>query len=262
MMRYSANLTMLFNDVPFEERFGRAAAAGFRAVEFLFAHNVDQAMVARELERHGLELVLFDPEAGDFAAGDRGYLCDPGRRDHLLRTVEDAIGTARRLGCTRLNVLAGNRPPGVADAELRGTVVANLRQAAPLARQAGITLLIEALNTWESPRYYLGGARLGLEIVAEVDEPNVRFQFDCYHVQRMEGQLIDGLVKNLARIGHVQIADVPGRHEPGTGEVNYANVLAALEAAGYDGYVGLEYRPSGGTEDSLAWLPRAARGRR
>ena len=262
MIRYSANLTMLFNEVPFFERFERAAAAGFRAVEFLFIHNVDQDLVARELERHGLDLVLFDPEGGDFAAGDRGYLCDPGRRDHLLKTIEDAVRTAERLRCRRLNVLVGNRVEGVADAAMRRTVVDNLKGAAPLARAAGITLLIEVLNTWESPRYFLDRSRLGLEVVREVAEPNVRFQFDCYHIQRMEGQLIDGLTQNVEWIGHVQLADVPGRHEPGTGEVNYANVLAALDRAGYDGYVGLEYRPSGRTEESLHWLPREARGRR
>jgi len=262
MIRYAANLTMLFNEAPFLERFERAAAAGFRAVEFLFAHNVDQDGVARALEAHGLELVLFDPEAGDFPGGDRGYLCDAGRRDHLMRTVKEAIETAGRLGCRRLNVLAGNRVDGLTDAVMRRTVIENLKRAAPVARAAGITLLIEALNTWESPRYFLDRSRLGLEIVEEVSEPNVRFQYDAYHMQRMEGQLIDGLTKNLQWIGHVQIADVPGRHEPGTGEVNYGNVLAALEKAGYEGYVGLEYRPSGKTEDSLAWLPREARGRR
>jgi hydroxypyruvate isomerase len=262
MVRYAANLTMLFNEVPFLERFERAAAAGFRSVEFLFAHNVDQAGVQRELARHRLELVLFDPEGGDFPAGDRGYLCDPGRRDHLMKTIEDAIGTARRLGCRRLNVLAGNRVDGVGDGEMRRTVVENLRRAAPLARAAGITLLIEALNTWESPRYFLDRSRAGLDIVREVAEPNVRFQYDCYHMQRTEGQLIETLTKNIEWIGHVQLADVPGRHEPGTGEVNYANVLAALDGAGYDGFMGLEYRPSGKTEDSLGWLPREARGRR
>jgi hydroxypyruvate isomerase len=262
MIRYAANLTMLFNEVPFLERFERAAAAGFRAVEFLFAHTADQDAMARAIETHGLELVLFDPEAGDFAAGDRGYLCDPRQRDRLMKTIEDAIATARRLGCRRLNVLAGNRVEGVPDEAMRRTVVENLRQAAPLARAAGITLLIEALNTWESPRYFLDHSRLGLDIVQEVGEPNVRFQYDAYHMQRMEGQLIDGLTKNLEWIGHVQIADVPGRHEPGTGEVNYGNVLAALDRAGYTGYVGLEYRPAGSTEDSLSWLPREARGRR
>jgi hydroxypyruvate isomerase len=262
MVRYAANLTMLYNEVPFLERFERAAAAGFRAVEFLFAHNVDQDGVARELRAHGLELVLFDPEGGDFPAGDRGYLCDPGRRDHLLKTVEAAIATAQRLGCRRLNVLAGNRPEGASEAEMRRTVVENLGRAAPLARAAGITLLVEGLNTWESPRYFLDRSRLGLEIVREIGAPNVRFQYDCYHMQRMEGQLIETLTRSLEWIGHVQIADVPGRHEPGTGEVNYANVLRALETAGYDGYVGLEYRPSGKTDESLGWLPREARARR
>jgi hydroxypyruvate isomerase len=262
MTRYAANLTMLFNEVPFLERFERAAAAGFRAVEFLFIHNVDADAVARELKRHDLELVLFDPEGGDFPAGDRGYLCDPARRDHLHTTIQEAVTVARRVGCRRLNVLAGNRPSGVAEHLLRRTVVENLKRAVPLAREAGITLLVEMLNTWESPRYFLDRLEVGLDIVREVAEPNVRFQFDCYHVQRMEGQLIDGLIRNLPWIGHVQIADVPGRHEPGSGEIHYANVLAALDRAGYEGFVGLEYRPSGKTEDSLAWLPREARTRR
>jgi len=262
MLRYAANLTMLFNELPFLERFERAAAAGFRAVEFLFVHDVDQDGVGRELQRHGLDLVLFDPEAGDFAGGERGYLCDPGRRDHCLRTIEDAIARARRLGCRRLNVLAGNRVAGVDADAMRRTVVETLGRAAPLAGAAGITLLIEVLNTWESPRYFLDRSRLALEIVREVGAPNVRFQFDCYHIQRMEGQLIEGLTTHLEWIGHVQIADVPGRHEPGTGEVNYQNVLAALERAGYEGYVGLEYRPAGKTEESLGWLPREARARR
>jgi hydroxypyruvate isomerase len=262
MIRYAANLTMLFNETPFLDRFERAAAAGFWAVEFLFIHTVDAGAVEQALQRHGLELVLFDPEGGDFTAGDRGYLCDPARRDHLLGTIENAVATARRVGCRRLNVLAGNRPPGIAERVLRQTVVENLRRAAPLAREAGITLLVEVLNRWESPRYFLDRLDLALDIVREVGEPNVRFQYDCYHLQRMEGQLIDGLMKSLPWIGHVQIADVPGRHQPGTGEIHYANVLSALERAGYDGYVGLEYRPSGPTEDSLAWLPREARARR
>jgi hydroxypyruvate isomerase len=262
MVRYAANLTMLFNEVAFLERFARAAAAGFRAVEFLFIHNVDREAVAQELRRHDLTLALFDPEGGDFPAGDRGYLCDPGRSEHCRQTIQTAIATARPLSCRRLNVLAGNRVDGASDAEMRRAAVETLRWAAPLAASAGITLLIEVLNTWESPRYFLDRSRLALDVVREVGAPNVRFQFDCYHLQRMEGQLIDGLVKNLEWIGHVQIADVPGRHEPGTGEVNYPNVLAALDRAGYDGYVGLEYRPSGVTEDSLSWLPREARARR
>jgi hydroxypyruvate isomerase len=262
MIRYAANLTLLFTEVPFLDRFERAAAAGFRAVEFLFAHNVDQDAVERALRRHELELVLFDPEGGDFAAGDRGYLCDPRRRDHLMKTIEDAIATARRLGCRRLNVLAGNRAEGVSDETMRRTVVENLKTAAPLARAAGITLMVEALNTWESPRYFLDRSRLGLEIVREVGESSVRFQYDVYHMQRMEGELTTTLIRNLEWIGHVQIADVPGRHQPGTGEINYPHVLGALESAGYDGYVGLEYRPSGTTEDSLGWLPREARARR
>ncbi len=258
MLRYAANLTLLFTEVPFLERFGRAARAGFRAVEFLFAHTEDIEGIEREIRRYGLEVILFDPEAGDFAAGDRGYLCDPRQRGHGFETIEEAVATAKRLGVRRLNVLAGNRVEGVSDEEHRRTVVENLRRAAPLAESAGITLLIEALNTFEHPRYYLDRSRLGLEIVREVGHANVRFQYDVYHMQRMEGRLTETLLENLPLIGHIQIADVPGRHQPGTGEINFPFLLQALEAAGYEGYVSLEYRPSGRTEESFTWLDPAA----
>ena len=255
MLRYAANLTLLFTEVPFLERFGRAAAAGFRAVEFLFAHTEDVDGIEQEIRRgQGLEVILFDPEAGDFASGDRGYLCDPRKREHCFKTIEDAVATAGRLGVRRLNVLAGNRVDGVSAEEHRRTVVENLRRAAPLAEKAGITLLIEALNPFEHPRYYLDHSRLGLEIVREVDRPNVRFQYDVYHMQRTEGRLTETLLENLPLIGHIQIADVPGRHEPGTGEINFPFLLGALGAAGYEGYVGLEYRPSRRTEESFAWM--------
>lgn len=259
MLKYAANLTLLFTEVPFLERFGRAAAAGFRAVEFLFAHTEDVGGIEREIKQHGVEVVLFDPEAGDFSSGDRGYLCVPSRRDHCLKTIEDAVVTAKQLGVRRLNVLAGNRVEGLSAEDHRRTVVENLRRAAPLAERAGITLLVEALNRFEHPRYYLDHSRLGLEIVREVNHANVRFQYDVYHMQRIEGNLIETLLESLPLIGHIQIADVPGRHEPGTGEINFPFLLQALEGAGYNGYVGLEYRPSGRTEDSFAWLPRNKR---
>jgi len=252
---------MLYNEVPFLERFEKAAASGFRAVEFLFIHNVDASAVEQALKKHGLELVLFDPEGGDFPAGDRGYLCDPGRRDHLLATIQDAVKVARQVGCRRLNVLAGNRPPGVSERILRRTVVENLKRAAPVAREAGVTLMVEVLNTWESPRYFLDRLEFALDIIREVGEPNVRFQFDCYHIQRMEGQLIDGLVKNLAWVGHVQIADVPGRHEPGTGDLPFDAFFATLAAAGYEGDAGLEFLPTRPVAETLVAVRERVAGR-
>jgi hydroxypyruvate isomerase len=263
MPRYAANLNLLFNEVPMLERYGRAAAAGFTHVEVLFPYKDGADRVAEELKRHNLELVLFDTEPGDFAGGDRGYLCQPGQGDYLEQTFRDAVELAGRLGCRRLNVLAGNLLDGVSRDDHRRAAAEGLKRLAPLAERAGIMLLIEALNAPANPRYFLTNSKLGFELVREVGSPAVKFQYDAYHLQVMEGNLIETVTKNMGDIGHVQIGDVPGRHEPGTGEVNYANFFAALDRSGYDGYVGLEYIPAGNTEEGLdAWLPRAARANR
>lgn len=254
MARFAANLTLLFNEWPVLERFRAARDAGFRYVEMLFPFHYDVDAIQRELEACEQELVLFDTDPGDFAAGDRGYLCHPGQEERFLASVRDAVRLAQRLGTRRLNALAGLVPAGVSFEQARSTVVGNLRRAAPIVEDAGLVLLIEALNTYETPGYFLSSSRLGFEIVAEVDRPAVQFQYDAYHLQIMEGNLISTIRANVARIGHVQIADVPGRHQPGTGEVNYRNVLAALDAAGYAGFVGLEYRPDPSTLESFGWM--------
>lgn len=263
MPRYAANLNMLFTEVPMLERYARAAAAGFTHVEVLFPYRDGLERVAEELRRHQLELVLFDTEPGDFAGGERGFLCQPGEGDRVVEDFRRALEIAQRLGCTRLNVLAGNLKEGYSWEDHRRAAVETLRRLAPLAEQAGVTVLIEALNAPANPRYFLTNSRLGFELVREVNSPAVKFQYDAYHLQIMEGNLIETVTKNIAAIGHVQIADVPGRHEPGTGEINYPNFLAALDRAGYSGFVGLEYAPAGNTEEGLdAWLPRAARASR
>lgn len=260
MPRFAANLNLGFNEVPMLERYGRAAAAGFTHVEVLFPYRDGTDRVAAELQRHGLELVLFDAEPGDFAGGERGYLCQPGQADYLERTFREAIDIARTLRCTRINVLAGNLVDGVTWDDQRRTAVAGLKRLAPLAEQHGVQLLIEALNAPANPRYFLTTSKFGLELVREVGSPAVKFQYDAFHLQIMEGNLIDTVSSNIADIGHVQIGDVPGRHEPGTGEINYPNFFAALDRCGYDGFVGLEYIPAGNTEEGLdGWLPRAAR---
>jgi hydroxypyruvate isomerase len=263
MPRFAANLNLQFNDAPMLERYGRAAAAGFTDVEVLFPYKDGADQVAAELKRHNLGLVLFDTEPGDFAGGERGYLCQPGKGDFLEQTFRDGVALAKQLGCRRLNVLAGNILEGVSWDEHRRTAVEGLRRLEPIAEQAGVMLLIEALNQPANPRYFLTSSKLGFELVREVNSPAVKFQYDAYHLQIMEGNLIETVTQNIADVGHVQIGDVPGRHEPGTGEINYSNFFAALDRSGYDGYVGLEYVPAGNTEEGLdAWLPRAARANR
>jgi hydroxypyruvate isomerase len=263
MPRFAANLNLQFNEVPMLERYARAAAAGFTHVEVLFPYNDGPQRVAEELQRHDLELVLFDADPGDFIGGDRGYLCQPDQQERLDQTFRQAVELGQELGCRRINVLAGNVQDGVSWDDHRQTAVDGLRRLAPLAQEAGVTLLVEALNANENLRYFLTNSRLGFELVREVASPAVKFQYDAYHLQIMEGNLIDTFSKHVTDIGHVQIGDVPGRHEPGSGEINYANFLAAVDRSGYDGYIGLEYRPASDTEEGLdAWLPRSARANR
>ena len=262
-MRYAANLSLMFAEYPEMERFKRAAEAGFTHVEMLFPFHFDLDQIERELKENGQTMILFDTDAGDFAGGDRGYLCHPDKKEQFYQSVKDAIAIAPRLGTKLLNALAGKVPPGVSFEEARATVVENLKRAAPLAEDAGIVLMSEGLNSVQTPGYFLDTSRLGFEIVDEVGSPAVKYQYDVYHMQIMEGNLIDTIRANVARIAHIQIADVPGRHEPGTGEINYPNVLKAIDEAGYEGYVALEYVPSGSTEAGLdAWLPREKRGNR
>ncbi len=259
-MRCAANLTLMFAEYDVMERFARAAEAGFTHVEMLFPFHYDLDGIERELKANGLEMVLFDTDAGDFAGGERGYLCDPARKERFQQSVRDAIAVARRLGTRRLNALAGKVPPGVSFEQARATVVENLKRSASLAEEAGVLLMSEGLNTLQNPGYFLDTSKLGFEIVAEVGSPAVKYQYDVYHMQIMEGNLIETIRKNVGQIGHSQIADVPGRHEPGTGEINYANVLNAIDESGYEGFVALEYVPAAGTEAGLdAWLPRDQR---
>ena len=263
MPKFAANLNLQFNEVPMLERYGRAAAAGFSHVEVLFPYKDGLDQVEAELKRHRLQLVLFDTEPGNFPAEIAGTFASPGQGDYLEQTFRDGVALAQRLECTRLNVLAGNLIDGPSWDEHRRAALDGLRRLAPLAEQAGITLLIEALNAPANPRYFLTNSRLGLELVAEVGSPAVKFQYDAFHLQIMEGNLIETVTSNLADVAHVQIGDVPGRHEPGSGEINYPNFFAALDRAGYDGFVGLEYIPAGNTEEGLdGWLPRAARANR
>lgn len=253
MPKLAANLSLLFADGPFPDRFGRAAAAGFRRVEFQFPYAFALDDVAAALEAHGLSCELFNLPAGDWAAGERGIAAHPARVAEFRRGVATALAYAARLGCPRLNCLAGLRDPAVAEGEQRATLVANLRFAAAALAERGLTLLVEPLNARDVPGFLLSGSRDALALIDEVGAPNLLLQYDVYHMQRGEGELAATIAANLARIGHIQIADTPGRHQPGTGEINYRFLLPHLDAIGYAGVVGLEYIPAGPTEASLGW---------
>lgn len=256
MPRFAANLTMMFTEHPFLDRFERAARAGFEAVEFLLPYAHPAADIRRRLDDHGLTLVLHNLPAGDWDAGERGIACHPDRVDEFRAGVVQAVAYARALGVEKLNCLAGKAPAGVADALLRSTFVENLRHAASALGDAGLRLLIEPVNDFDIPGFYLTRTAQAASVLDEVGAANAFIQYDLYHAQRMEGELAATLEKYLPRIGHVQLADNPGRHEPGSGEINYPFLFAHLDRIGYAGWVGCEYKPASTTEAGLAWLLR------
>jgi hydroxypyruvate isomerase len=254
MPRFAANLTMLFGEVDFLDRFEAAARAGFRGVEYLFPYDWPAAVLRERLDRHGLVQVLHNLPAGDWAKGERGIACHPDRVGEFQDGVGRAIDYATALGCPRVNCLAGIAPPGVAPERLRETLVANLRFAAARLGAAGIRLLVEPINTRDIPGFWLHRTAQAVSVLDEVGSPNLALQYDAYHMQVMEGDLARTIEANLPRIGHVQVADNPGRHEPGTGEIHYPFLFAHLDRIGYAGWVGCEYRPAATTEAGLSWL--------
>ena len=258
MPKLAANLTMLFNEVPFLERFEAAASAGFRGVEFQFPYAFEADRIAEKLKANGLDLVLHNLPAGNWEAGERGIACDPGRIGQFQDSVEEAIRYARVLGATQLNCLAGIAPPGVSAEQARATLVGNLKFAAGKLKEEGIDLLIEPINTFDIPGFFLSGTQQALAIIADTGSDNLYLQYDIYHMQRMEGELAATIKANLPMIRHIQLADNPGRFEPGTGEINYRFLLAMLDEIGYAGWVGCEYKPKAGTALGLGW--RAAHG--
>lgn len=254
MPRFAANLSMLFTDVPFLDRFERAARAGFRAVEFLFPYDHDAAELHARLDDCGLEQVLFNLPPGDWQAGDRGTAALPHRRDEFRASVEEALAYARVLGCPRLHAMSGVLPPDADPAACERTFVGNMRFAADAAAADGITLLVEALNDRDVPGYFVARQRRALDLVRRIDRPNVAVQLDYYHAQIMDGDLTHLTEELAGSIGHVQIASVPDRSEPDHGEVDFTHVFATLDRIGYDGWVGCEYRPRGETEAGLDWV--------
>jgi hydroxypyruvate isomerase len=252
--RFAANLSMLWPDLEPFQRFDAAAAVGFAQVEMLFPHELDADRLAVTLENLDLEMVDFDPYPGDWAGGERGLLALPGREQEVFDGVRDAIALATRIGTTRLNCLVGIPPAGVTDEQARETVIANLTRIAPLAQDAGVTLMVEAINNVDIPGYWAGTVAAAAGLVKAVGHPNVRLQLDQYHAAMAGEDAIECLRTYFPLVAHVQIADAPGRHEPGTGVQPIAAFLRELDHLGYDGFVGLEYRPLVDTASSLAWL--------
>ncbi len=253
MPRFAANLTMLFNELPFMQRFEAAAKAGFKAVEYLFPYAYDKKELAAALKANGLAQVLHNLPAGDWDGGERGIGCHPDRVSEFREGVGRAIDYATALGCPKVNCLLGKLPAGVTAADARKVVVDNLRFAAKELEGAGIRLLIEPINTFDIPGFYLNRTDQALSILDEVGSPNLLVQYDIYHAQRMEGELGNTLSKHITRIGHIQLADNPGRGEPGTGEINYPWLFRHIDAIGYDGWIGCEYKPRGTTAEGLGW---------
>jgi len=258
MPKFAANLTMLYNEIDFLDRFEAAAKSGFAGVEYLFPYAFPKEQLAECLAKHGLTQVLHNLPAGDWAAGERGIACHPNRVGEFQDGVGKAIEYARALGCKQVNCLAGIAPKDVGHDRVRATFVDNLRLAADQLAAAEIKLLIEPINTFDIPGFYLSHTRQALDLIRDTGSTNLYLQYDIYHMQRMEGELAATMRAHLGQIAHIQLADNPGRNEPGTGEINYRFLLGFLDSIGYAGWIGCEYKPKGNTVEGLVW--RAAHG--
>ena len=254
MPQFAANLTMLFNEVPFMERFEKAAKSGFQAVEFLFPYAFPVGEIKQKLEQHNLKLVLHNLPAGDWDAGERGIACLPDRITEFQDGVAKAIAYAKALDVKQINCLAGKIPAEADFDLLKKTFISNLRYAATALKKADIKLLIEPINTFDIPGFYLSKTQQALDILNEVGSDNLFIQYDIYHAQRMEGELCKTIEANLSKISHIQLADNPGRNEPGTGEINYPHLFQFIDSIGYQGWIGCEYKPASNTEAGLGWI--------
>ncbi|MCG2591865.1 hydroxypyruvate isomerase [Ramlibacter sp. XY19] len=254
MPKFAANLTMLFTELPFLDRFAAARAAGFDAVEYLFPYEYPKEELAARLRANRLKQVLHNLPAGDWAAGERGIACLPDRVEEFRAGVARAIDYAHAVDCPQLNCLAGKLPTGCSRELAQRTLVGNLRFAANELAHAGIRLLVEPINTFDIPGFFLTRSDQALALIEEVGSDNLFLQYDLYHAQRMEGELAGTLSRHLDRIAHIQLADNPGRNEPGTGEINYPFLFRHLEALGYKGFVGCEYKPLTTTAEGLGWM--------
>ncbi|WP_323011993.1 hydroxypyruvate isomerase [Castellaniella sp.] len=257
MPKFAANLSMLFTEIDFLDRFAAAAKAGFQGVEYLFPYAYAKEDLVQRLKDNNLAQVLHNLP-GDWEAGERGIACHPDRVQEFKQGVAQAIEYAQALGCPQVNCLAGKIPAGTDQATAHKTFVDNLRYAAAELKKANIRLLIEPINTFDIPGFFLSTTNQALAIIAEVGSDNLHVQYDIYHAQRMEGELANTISKQLKSIGHIQLADNPGRNEPGTGEINYQWLFRHIDQTGYDGWIGCEYKPAARTEDGLGWIKALA----
>lgn len=255
MLQFDVNISILLKEIPFLERFAWAKRLQFGAVEFWWPGEENLEAVAQQVQETGLHVALMNFDAGNMAGGERGFLNDATRQRWFRSHVPRALDFATTIGCRQLNALVGNSIPGESREKQLELVRENLAWAADRAAEVGAGVVVESLNSFENTRYLLTNTRETVQLLAEVNRPNLKYQYDIYHMQRMEGNLIDTLRKHIGRIGHVQVADSPHRNQPGTGEIHYAHVLLALDEIGYQGYVGLEYNPATDSESSFSWLP-------
>jgi hydroxypyruvate isomerase len=254
MPKFAANLTMMYNEVDFVSRFAEAARSGFKAVEFLFPYAYDKTQLAEECAKHQLKVVMHNFPAGDWDNGERGLTCLPDRVNEFQDAVGLGIEYAKALSCDRMHCPAGSVPREGDLEMIHQTYIDNLQYAAAQTKKAGIKLLIEPISTRSIPDFYLRYSQQAFDVIRETNSDNIFWQCDIYHLQVMEGDIATKLEKNLALLGHVQISDTPGRHEPGTGEINYPFIFAHLDKIGYQGWVGCEYKPVAGTEAGLGWI--------
>jgi hydroxypyruvate isomerase len=254
MPRFSANLSFLFQEHAFLDRFEAAARAGFKAVEYISPYDHPAQEIATRLKDNDLTQALFNLPLGNFDEGERGLAGLPGREEEFRRSVEKAARYAKALSCPKVNCLAGIPVLGTSRELALGILIANLRHAAEQLSREGILLLLEPINRFDMPGYLVNRSNEGIAVLDAVNHPNLKLQYDIYHMQRMEGEIAATLKKLMPRIGHIQIADNPGRHEPGTGELNFPYLLAEIDRLGYQGWVGCEYQPKAGTAKGLTWM--------
>jgi 2-dehydrotetronate isomerase len=259
MPKFAANLSMMFNEVPFLDRFEAAARAGFSAVEFLFPYEYSPEEVASKAKNAGVQIVLFNMPAGNWAAGERGLTGIPGREQEFRDNVAKAVTYAKALGVPRIHAMAGVASAGADLAACKATLIANLKYAAAELAKHDLTLLLEAINTRDMPGFFVNTQKESHAICEAVGAPNMKMQMDLYHMQVMEGDLATSLKRYAPMCGHIQIAGCPERNEPDTGEVRYEYLFTMLDAIGYQGWLGCEYRPAGKTTEGLRWLSAATR---
>lgn len=254
MVKFAANLTMMFTEVDFLDRFEKAADAGFNAVEFLFPYDYEPDQLAQYIEKYHFEQALFNLYPGDWAGGEKGFAALPGEEKRFKESVEQAIPYAVALKCKKVHVMSGIVNPKYTREQHVETFISNIRYAADRFAEFGIKVVLEPLNSRDVPNYFISHQREAVDLIRQVERKNVGLQFDAYHAQIMDGDLTV-LIKDLAPyIGHVQIASVPDRHEPDEGELNFNHIFRVLDEAGYDGWIGCEYNPRTTTEEGLSWF--------